>query len=84
MGLDEKLQGGKCPNGLKKDRRKSPNPSGCRRSHELSPRRSYVRKQIGRRQFALLERWHGTDFDSVPSEKRRDYKKHYKEYKKKY
>ena len=81
---ENQFEGGKCPKGTLKDRRKRPNPSGCRRSKELSPRRSYVRKQIGSRQFKLLDKYYGTDFEKVESKKRRDYTKHYKEYKKKF
>jgi hypothetical protein len=80
------LEGGKCPNGSKKDKRKiRPNPSGCRRSRELSPRRSYVRKQIGPREFKLILKYYGKDFHKINnSKKRNDYMKHYTEYKKKY
>ena len=84
MGLE--LKGGKCPKGSKKDLRKKPNPSGCRRSKELSPRRSYVRQNLGIRQFNLLDKWYKKDklesfHDAL---KKKDFLKHYKAYKKMY
>jgi hypothetical protein len=81
------LEGGRCPKGSKKDtRKKSPNPSGCRRSPAISPRRSYVRQNLGVRQFNLLDKWYQKDkLESFKDEtKKKDFLKHYKNYKKMY